>query len=171
MSGFPVVDSHCHVHGPEFDQDREAVLARAREAGVVDLLVVGGVDEHAGHRRAVALGEAIGARASAGVHPHEARLATEETWEELRALAGAGRIVAIGEVGLAGEVRRVPGVARRLAEAERMGFRRAIVPAGSAGIPGAAAADGGRSTGVGALTDVREVEDVREAIAATLGGG
>jgi predicted ATP-dependent serine protease len=61
-------------------------------------------------------------------------------------------------------------VARRLAEAERMGFRRAIVPAGSAGIPGTSA-DGGRGAGVGALTDVREVEDVREAIAATLGGG
>ena len=70
-----------------------------------------------------------------------------------------------------GEVRRVPGVARRLAEAERMGFRRAIVPAGSAGIPGAAASDGGRGAGVGTLTDVREVEDVKEAIAATLGGG
>ncbi len=82
-----------------------------------------------------------------------------------------GSVVAIGEVSLAGEVRRVPGVARRLAEAERMGFRRAIVPTGSAGIPGAAAADGGRGTGVGALTDVREVEDVKEAIAATLGGG
>jgi predicted ATP-dependent serine protease len=81
-----------------------------------------------------------------------------------------GSVVAIGEVGLAGEVRRVPGVARRLAEAERMGFRRAIVPTGSAGIPGAAA-DGGRGAGVGALTDVREVEDVKEAIAATLGGG
>ena len=39
--------------------------------------------------------------------------------------------VAIGEVGLAGEVRRVTGPARRLAEAERMGFRLAIVPAGS----------------------------------------
>ena len=42
------------------------------------------------------------------------------------------RVVAIGEVGLAGEVRRVTGVQRRLAEAERMGFRLAIVPAGSA---------------------------------------
>ena len=38
-------------------------------------------------------------------------------------------VVAIGEVGLAGEVRRVAGLARRLAEAERMGFRRAVVPA------------------------------------------
>lgn len=43
----------------------------------------------------------------------------------------AGDLVAIGEVGLAGEIRRVGGLQRRLAEAARMGFRRAIVPAGS----------------------------------------
>jgi DNA repair protein RadA/Sms len=40
-------------------------------------------------------------------------------------------LVAIGEIGLAGEIRRVTGIRRRLAEAERMGFRRAIIPAGS----------------------------------------
>jgi DNA repair protein RadA/Sms len=40
----------------------------------------------------------------------------------------AGDVVAMGEVGLSGEVRRVPGLARRLAEAARLGFRRAIVP-------------------------------------------
>jgi DNA repair protein RadA/Sms len=40
-------------------------------------------------------------------------------------------LVAIGEVGLAGEIRRVTGIQRRLIEAERMGFRRAIIPAGS----------------------------------------
>jgi DNA repair protein RadA/Sms len=77
-------------------------------------------------------------------------------------------VVAIGEVGLAGEVRRVPGVARRLAEAERMGFRRAIVPAGAAGLPGTAG--DGRAPGQGTLIAVREVDDVRGAIAAALGG-
>ena len=40
-------------------------------------------------------------------------------------------LVALGEVGLAGEIRAVPGVGRRLAEAARRGFRRAIVPASS----------------------------------------
>ncbi len=40
-------------------------------------------------------------------------------------------LVALGEVGLAGEIRAVPGVGRRLAEAARLGFRRAIVPASS----------------------------------------
>jgi DNA repair protein RadA/Sms len=41
------------------------------------------------------------------------------------------RTVVVGEVGLTGEVRRVPGVGRRLAEAARLGFRRAIVPVGT----------------------------------------
>ena len=82
-------------------------------------------------------------------------------------------VVAIGEVGLAGEVRRVVGVQRRLAEAERLGFRRAIIPAGDGtsghSIPGtgASAAEGGTAT---RLMSVREVTDVREAIKVALGG-
>jgi DNA repair protein RadA/Sms len=44
--------------------------------------------------------------------------------------AVADDVVAIGEVGLGGEVRRVPGLPRRLAEAARLGFRRALVPRG-----------------------------------------
>jgi DNA repair protein RadA/Sms len=48
-------------------------------------------------------------------------------------LAIAPGVIAFGEVGLAGEVRPVAGVPRRVTEAERMGFRRAIVPAGASG--------------------------------------
>ncbi|MFN2389521.1 MAG: DNA repair protein RadA [Actinomycetota bacterium] len=44
-------------------------------------------------------------------------------------------LVAIGEVGLGGEVRRVPGIDRRLSEALRLGFRRALMPAGDARVP------------------------------------
>jgi DNA repair protein RadA/Sms len=80
-----------------------------------------------------------------------------------------GNLVAIGEVGLAGEIRGVTGIQRRLAEADRMGFRRAIVPRGSGYVPpaGGGTGDGGQG---GGLTQVREVSDVREAIAAALGG-
>lgn len=42
-----------------------------------------------------------------------------------------GRLAAFGEVGLSGEVRPVPAISRRLAEAARLGFRRAVVPLGS----------------------------------------
>jgi DNA repair protein RadA/Sms len=85
-------------------------------------------------------------------------------------LSVAGTVVAVGEVGLAGEVRRVPGVARRIAEAQRLGFRRAIVPEGWAAGPGGSETSDARSPGQPALTDVREVTSIKEAIAAALGG-
>jgi DNA repair protein RadA/Sms len=85
-------------------------------------------------------------------------------------LSVAGSVMAVGEVGLAGEVRRVPGVARRLAEAQRLGFRRAIVPAGWAAAHGGAAPPEARTPGQKGLTDVREVGSIKEAIAAALGG-
>ncbi len=68
-------------------------------------------------------------------------------------------VIVVGEVGLAGEVRNVAGVPRRIAEAERMGFRQAIVPAGS--VSGSA---------TGSAMEVVEVEDVREALKAAFRG-
>jgi len=47
-------------------------------------------------------------------------------------------VVVFGELGLAGEVRTVPGADRRLAEAHRAGFTRALVPASMAGVPAVA---------------------------------
>lgn len=58
------------------------------------------------------------------------------------------RLVAIGEVGLAGEIRRVTGVARRLAEAVRLGFTHAIVPPDPGKLP-----DGIRVLEVGSITE------------------
>ena len=80
-------------------------------------------------------------------------------------------VVAIGEVGLAGEVRRVPGLARRLAEAERMGFRRAVVPAGSAGLEsvGAQAARPAPGGDPAAAIEIVQVTDIRQALSAVLG--
>jgi DNA repair protein RadA/Sms len=46
-----------------------------------------------------------------------------------------GSMVAIGEIGLAGEVRRVAGIGKRVTEAKRLGFKHAIVPAGSLDLP------------------------------------
>ena len=85
-------------------------------------------------------------------------------------LAVPSQLVAIGEVGLAGEIRRVPGIQRRLAEAERMGFRTAIVPRGSGRDELTAPAGGSRPARAagGLMADIREVADIREAIAAAL---
>src|SRR5499433_1490480 len=92
-----LVDSHCHIDMPQFDADRAEVVARAREAGVVEMLIVGGVDEDKGHRRALDVGNELALPASAGVHPHEAKLASEAIYDELRRMAREKRIVAIGE--------------------------------------------------------------------------
>ena len=95
-----LVDSHCHIDLPQFDDDRDEAVARAHAAGVETMLIVGGVDEEAGHRRAVKTAQRLGLPASAGVHPHEARLATPAVYDELRGLARDKQIVAIGEIGL-----------------------------------------------------------------------
>ena len=79
-----------------------------------------------------------------------------------------GSVVAVGEVGLAGEVRQVNGVARRLAEAERLGFRLALVPAGQTDLTGAAPA-AGRTDGAASI-EVREVTDIRDAMTAAFSG-
>jgi TatD DNase family protein len=97
---FSLVDSHCHVDLPQFDADRDEVMARAREAGVVEMLLVGGVDAEGGHRRALDVADRYGLPVTAGVHPHEATLGDERVYDELRGLAREGRLVAIGEIGL-----------------------------------------------------------------------
>jgi DNA repair protein RadA/Sms len=75
-------------------------------------------------------------------------------------------LVAIGEVGLAGEIRRVTGIQRRIAEAQRLGFRRAVIPADSGVLPGSF---GGRDDDFGSQLEVIEVASMRKAIAAALG--
>ena len=75
-------------------------------------------------------------------------------------------LVAIGEVGLAGEIRRVTGIQRRIAEAQRLGFRRAVIPAGSGLLPGSS---GGRGDDARSQLEVIEVENMHKAIAAALG--
>src|SRR5260370_29777572 len=114
---------------PQFDGDREAVVDRARAQGVRELLIVGGVDEEEGHRRALRVADALGVPASAGVHPHEAKLADEGAYDELLGLAREGRIVAIGEVGLDFHYDHSPRPVQREA------FRRQVRLARSAGLP------------------------------------
>jgi len=124
-----LVDSHCHIDMPQFDADREEVVARARAAGLVEMLLVGGVDESASHRRALEVAGRFGFPATAGVHPHEARIADEAVYDELRGLAREGRIVAIGEIGLDFHYDHSPR------DSQREAFRRQIRLARDVGLP------------------------------------
>ena len=68
-----MTDSHCHIAGPEFVDDLDAVIARAQTAGVTSALVILAAEDEAEIRQA---GEVAsrwsGVRFSIGVHPHAA---------------------------------------------------------------------------------------------------
>ncbi len=94
-----LIDTHCHLDLKQFDADREAVIARAEQAGVTRMITIG-VDL-ASSRAAVALAEAHPAvYATVGVHPHEAASFDEVTLAELKSLARHPKVVAVGEIGL-----------------------------------------------------------------------
>jgi TatD DNase family protein len=94
-------DSHAHVDGPEFDADRDEVLARARAAGVRRIIVIGAVGDPTSAERAVALAERDEhVWATVATHPHDVEKMTPEWWAVHERLAPHPRVVAIGETGL-----------------------------------------------------------------------
>jgi TatD DNase family protein len=99
------VDSHAHLEGSKFDSDREAVLSRAREAGVEKILLIGSGTGPGTYDCAVKLAEqkhenAPELFATLGVHPHEASLVGEADYAEMEALARNPKTIAWGEIGL-----------------------------------------------------------------------
>ncbi|WP_052891195.1 TatD family hydrolase [Thermogemmatispora carboxidivorans] len=95
-----LVDSHAHVDAPRFQKDRDAVL-RAAFAGGIGYIVDPGCDLESS-RAALALAQSYRGQvfAAVGVHPHEATSYNEEVEAQLRSLAPAPEVVAIGEFGL-----------------------------------------------------------------------
>ena len=95
------IDSHCHLDGPRFDVDREEVIARARDAGITNILAVGTGDGPGTLDCAVKIAEQHEfVYATVGIHPHEAKLAKESDFEELEKLASKPKVIAWGEIGL-----------------------------------------------------------------------
>lgn len=94
-----IIDSHVNLHAPQFDEDRDQVIARAREAGV--RLMVEISDKlstfEATHALAMAHDDIW---CTVGAHPHEAKDHVELTADELVALAQRPRVIGIGECGL-----------------------------------------------------------------------
>jgi len=95
------VDSHAHLDGKQFQTDREAAISRAREAGVEAIVAIGNGDGPGTLDCGIQLaGKYDFLYATIGIHPHEARLATEAAFGELEHLAKRPRVIAWGEIGL-----------------------------------------------------------------------
>ena len=100
-----MIDSHCHLAGTEFVADLDAVVVRAKEAGLVRCLVILAAEddqELAQGRRVVDRWDAV--RVSIGVHPHQAHKFADEPEEAARVTAkqldAFPQACAIGEIGL-----------------------------------------------------------------------
>ena len=92
-------DSHAHVQLSQFDSDRDAMLERARAAGVTGMLVLG--TDVASSQAAIALAEAEpGVYAAAGCHPHDAQHMDADSMSALAELARHPLVAAVGEIGL-----------------------------------------------------------------------
>ncbi|KRG40419.1 hydrolase TatD [Stenotrophomonas panacihumi] len=95
-----LIDIGANLTHDSFDRDRDAVLQRAREAGVSAMVVTGASREHSPLALALAQRHPGFLYATAGVHPHHAVEYTEECDAEMRALLAHEEVVAVGECGL-----------------------------------------------------------------------
>ncbi len=94
-----LIDSHCHLEMKQFQGDYRAAVGRARAQGVERVVSVGTNLSDA--RRAVAIADELETVfAAAGVHPHDAKDADENTYAALRELAQHPKVLAYGEIGL-----------------------------------------------------------------------
>ncbi len=92
-------DTHTHLDDARYNDDREAMIARAREAGVEAFLTIG--CDLGTSQAAVALADQYPfVYASVGVHPHEVKHIQDGWYDELRHLAKHNNVVAFGEIGL-----------------------------------------------------------------------
>ncbi len=125
-----LIDSHCHLDQDAFADDRAAVIARARAAGVGRMITVGAGGPLASNYAAVAIAEADPEIfAAVAVHPHDASDIADDTWDELRRLWAHPKVVAVGETGLDYYYEHSP------ADVQQRHLRRFVREAGRAGLP------------------------------------
>ena len=96
-----LIDSHAHIDFPQFDEDRDAMLERARAAGVNTILAIGVGPGPEKLDAAIPYAEAHDwIYTTVGIHPHEAKEVTSLHLETLASLAKHPKVIAFGEIGL-----------------------------------------------------------------------
>ncbi len=125
-----LVDTHCHLDGKTFEQDRDAVIARAREAGVGTMVAIGSGDGPPDLEAGIRLADAYPfIFATVGVHPHDASKVDDAAWANLIALTAHPKVIAVGEIGLDYHYNFSPP------ETQREVFARQLAIARGAGLP------------------------------------
>ncbi len=104
---FPLADTHAHLDEPQLRDHQEAVLARARDAGV-GLIVNVGIGRENSRRVIETADRYPEVFATVGVHPHGASSVTQDDLQTLARLAAHSKVVAVGEIGLDFYRRRSP---------------------------------------------------------------
>jgi TatD DNase family protein len=95
------VDSHAHLEGHRYDDDREQVIARARDAGVETIVAIGNGEGPQNFDCGIRLAEKYEfIYATIGIHPHEAKLADQAAYDRMEQLVKRPKVIAVGEIGL-----------------------------------------------------------------------
>ena len=123
-----LIDTHCHLDFPEFAPERDAVVARARSAGLRRMITISTQVEK--FPTIVGIAEAYDeVYCTVGTHPHEAHVEPEASVETLVTLASHPKCIGIGEAGLDYHYDRAPReIAQRV-------FRTHIAAARESGLP------------------------------------
>jgi TatD DNase family protein len=123
-----LVDSHCHLDFPDFDEDRDALVQRAVDAGVGRMVTIS--TRVRKFPQILAIAEQYDrVYCSVGTHPHNAAEEADVTVEELVKLSGHPKVVAIGEAGLDYHYDKSPR------DLQMQGFRTHIDAARQTGLP------------------------------------
>lgn len=127
-----LIDSHCHIDGEQFDDDREEIIKRARDAGVKAMLNVGtGSPKDDSFEKTFELAEKYAfIYGSVGIHPHDAVEYSDEIEQRLINLINSSeKMIAWGEIGLDFYYDHSPR------DVQREVFRRQIRVANDLGLP------------------------------------
>jgi TatD DNase family protein len=126
--GRMLVDSHCHLDFPDLANELDAVVARARAAGIARIVTIS--TRVARHENVLAIAERFPeVYCSVGTHPHNAHEEVDVTVDDLVARTRSAKVVALGEAGLDYHYDYSPR------EAQERGFRTHIAAARATALP------------------------------------
>jgi TatD DNase family protein len=123
-----LIDTHCHLDFPDFEAERDAIIERAREAGVAQMVTISTRVKRFDTILAIAE-KYPNVFCSVGTHPHNADEELDVTADDLVRLSAHPKVVAIGEAGLDYFYDNAPR------DAQAVGLRRHIAAARTTGLP------------------------------------